>query len=113
MLGPIRKFSTSIYAKILLGIIVIPFVFWGMGSSFTGGSKNVIVVIGEEKYSVQEFVDFISRNTPKSKKISSNKIEEYLPIFIAEKVIENEVNYYKINLSNKSLGKLIKHQKKE
>ena len=49
MLGPLRKFSTSIYAKILLGIVIIPFVFWGMGSSFRGGDKNIIVVIEKEK----------------------------------------------------------------
>ena len=53
MLGSIRKFSTSIYAKILLGIIVIPFVFWGMGTSFTGGNKNVIVQIDKEKFSTE------------------------------------------------------------
>ena len=45
MLSSIRKFSKTIYAKVLLGIVVIPFVFWGMGSNFIGGSKNVIVVI--------------------------------------------------------------------
>ena len=53
MLGSFRKFSGSIYAKILLGIIIIPFVFWGMGSSITGGRKNVVVVIDKEKYSIQ------------------------------------------------------------
>ena len=41
MLSSIRKFSTSIYAKILLGIIIIPFVFWGMGSVFSGGNTNI------------------------------------------------------------------------
>ena len=48
MLGPIRKFSSTIYAKILLSIIVIPFVFWGMGNVFGGGSKNIVVVIDDE-----------------------------------------------------------------
>jgi peptidyl-prolyl cis-trans isomerase D len=60
MLGPLRKFSSSIYAKILLGIIVIPFVFWGMGSSFIGGNKNIIVVIEKEKYSVEELENFLN-----------------------------------------------------
>ena len=40
MLGSLRTFTSSIYAKILMGIIIIPFVFWGMGSSFVGGNKN-------------------------------------------------------------------------
>ena len=61
MLGSFRKFSGSIYAKILLGIIIVPFVFWGMGSSITGGSKNVVVVIDKEKYSIQHFGNFIKR----------------------------------------------------
>ena len=60
MLSSIRKFSTSIYAKILLVIVVIPFVFWGMGTSFRGGNKNVVVVIDEEKFSTQEFATFVN-----------------------------------------------------
>ena len=58
MLGQIRKFSSSIYAKILMVIIIIPFIFWGMGSNFGGGSKNVIVIIDKEKYSAQAFINF-------------------------------------------------------
>ena len=54
MLSSIRKFSTSIYAKILLGIVVIPFVFWGMGTSFRGGNKNVVVVIDNDKLKLED-----------------------------------------------------------
>ena len=111
MLAPIRKFSSSIYSKILLGIIIIPFVFWGMGSSFTGGSKNIIVLIDKEKYSTQEFVDFIRKFTPPDKEINDEQIEEFLSFFIGENLIKKEVDNYKIKLSNDSLGKLIKHQK--
>ena len=111
MLGPIRKFSTSIYAKILLGIVVIPFVFWGMGSSFTGGNKNIIVTIDKEKYSSQDFVNYIKKFASSDNKISSSQIEELLSIFIGEKLIEKEVEYYEIKLSDKSLSRLIKHQK--
>ncbi len=111
MLASIRKFSTSIYAKILLGIVIIPFVFWGMGSSFTGGSKNIIVLIDKEKYSTQEFVDFIRKFTPPDEEINDEQIEEFLSFFIGENLIKKEVDNYKIQLSNDSLGKLIKHQK--
>ena len=71
MLGSIRKFSTSIYAKILLGIVIIPFVFWGMGSAFTSGSKNIVVIIDKEKYSTQNFINFIQKNTKGEEKINS------------------------------------------
>ena len=59
MLSSIRKFSTSIYAKILLGIVIIPFVFWGMGSNFVGGNKNIILTIDKDKYSIQDFASYI------------------------------------------------------
>ena len=96
MLGSIRKFSKTIYAKILLGIVVIPFVFWGMGSSFVGGNKNVIVVIDKEKYSVQEFTNFIQKYAPIDQKINANLIDKFLSDFIGEKLIEKEAERFDI-----------------
>ena len=75
MLSSIRKFSTSIYAKILLGIIVIPFVFWGMGTSFRGGNKNVVVVIEKEKFSTEEFANFVNSYRISNQKINSQNID--------------------------------------
>ena len=49
MISSFRKFSSSIYAKIFLFIVAIPFVFWGMGPVFTGGNLNTIVKIGKNK----------------------------------------------------------------
>ena len=111
MLGPIRKFSTSIYAKILLGIIIIPFVFWGMGSNFKGGNKNVIVVIDKDKYSVESFINFIKKFKNPSQKINFNQIEQYLGSFINEKVIEKEAEYLGIKISDVTLSRLIKNEK--
>ena len=111
MLRSIRKFSTSVYAKILMGIIIIPFVFWGMGSNFFGGNKNVIVVIEKEKYSIQNFVDYIQRLSSSNQKIKSNQIEEFLSTFIGEQLIKNEIDYFGFKLSDKSLSRLIRYQK--
>ena len=111
MLGSIRKFSTTIYAKILLGIIIIPFIFWGMGGSLSGGNKNVIVKIENEKYSKQEFADFIRKTSPLNKKIGSEDIERFLSSFIGEKIIEKEVENLNIKLSDDSLSKIIKSHK--
>ena len=86
MLSSIRKFSSSIYAKILLVIIVIPFVFWGMGTSFTGGNKNVVVVIEEEKFSTKEFANFVNSYRNYDEKINSQKIDELLSVFIGNKL---------------------------
>ena len=109
MLGSIRKFSTSIYAKVLLGIIIIPFVFWGMGP-LTGGNKNIIVTIEKEKYSIQQFNNFMQRIAVK--KIEANHVDKLLYKFIGEKLMELEIKNLGIKLSDKSLSKLIKNQKK-
>ena len=111
MIGALRKFSGSIYAKILMGIIIIPFVFWGMGSNFVGGSKNVIVVIDKEKYSVQEFFNFVQKFASPNQKIETDQIEKFLSSFIGEKLMEKEVEHFGIKLSDNSLSKLIKSQK--
>ncbi len=111
MLGSIRKFSTSIYAKILLGIVIIPFVFWGMGSSFVGGNQNVIATIDKEKLSTNEFANFVSSYKKKDDKISSTEIDQLLSAYIGDKLIEMEYENYGILLSDKSLRELIRNQK--
>ena len=45
MLSKIRTFSKSKFAGVFVGIIIIPFVFWGMGSVFSGGNKNNVAKI--------------------------------------------------------------------
>ena len=107
MLSSIRKFSTSIYAKILLGIVVIPFVFWGMGSSFTAGNKNVVVIIDKEKFSTQEFANFVKSYQNVNEKLSSEKIDQLLSNFIGNKIIEIEYKNFNIKLTDNSLSKLI------
>tara|TARA_Y100000590_G_scaffold412222_1_gene506981 strand:+ start:1216 stop:2664 length:1449 start_codon:yes stop_codon:yes gene_type:complete len=111
MISAIRKFSTTIYAKILLGIVVIPFVFWGMGSSFTGGNKNVIVQIDDNKFPIQEFANFVSSHQVSGQKINAEIIDRLLSVYIGDKLIEMESEYFGIRLSDNSLSKLIMNQK--
>ena len=108
MLGPIRRFSTSIYAKVLLAVIIIPFVFWGMGG-LKSGNKNIVVIIDKEKYTSQQFTNFINRTA--TSKVEAAQIEGLLSAFIGEKLIEKEIEYFGIKLNDSSLAKLIKHQK--
>jgi len=111
MIGTLRKFSTSIYSKILLGIIVIPFVFWGMGSGFRDGDKNIVVTIDKDKFSAKDFVAYVKKFTPQNQKIDAAQIESLLSKFIGEQLIINETKKFNIYLSDKSLSKLIKNQK--
>ena len=86
MLGAIRKFSSSIYAKIFLVIVIMPFIFWGMGPVFQGGKKNVVFEIGNEKTSTKEFIDYIKYNNA-SNSLDKKDIERLLSDFIREKII--------------------------
>ena len=86
MLEKIRNFSKSIFAKILLVIIIIPFVFWGMGGVFRGGNTNNIVEINNYNISTQDFIDHINNLSINEEiireKINENILEEILTLFI-------------------------------
>ena len=49
MATSIGKLSKSFFIKLLVGIIILPFVFWGMGDVFRGGNQNVIATIDSKK----------------------------------------------------------------
>ena len=71
MLNNIRNFSKTWFAKILLVIIIIPFVFWGMGGVFSGGNTNNIAKINNKSISTQDFMDHLN-----SSRISLETIKE-------------------------------------
>ena len=113
MLGLIRKFSSSIWAKIFLIIVAIPFIFWGMGPVFQGGKINTIAEIGNEKISTDEFINYIKYDASRryDGKIDEKLIEKLLIDFVGEKLIEFEIEELDIIISEKSLGELIKNEK--
>ena len=110
MLGRIRKFSSSIFAKIFLVLIAIPFIFWGMGDLFSGGTQKTIAKIGEEKISTNEFIEYINLNSGTEKDLNSNIIQKMLSDFIGEKIIEKEIKDLNIIISDFSLSKIIKNE---
>ena len=113
MLRAIRKFSSSIYAKIFLILIAIPFVFWGMGPVFQGGKQSTIAEIGNEKISMKEFVEYIRYNAPDQDfgALDKKLIEKLLFNYIGEKLIALEIKKHHIKLSDMSLSKIIKNHK--
>jgi len=94
MLRTLRKFSSSIFAKIFLLLIAIPFIFWGMGPVFQGGKQNIIAEIGNEKISTQEFVDYVRYNAPNPdfETLDKNSIEKLLYNLIGELVAKMSAN---------------------
>ena len=59
MLNKLRNFTKTKLATVLIGIIVIPFVFWGMGGVFQGGNTNNIAKIKNVNISTEDFFDHI------------------------------------------------------
>ena len=112
MLNNIRNFSKTWLAKILLVIIVIPFVFWGMGGVFSGGNTNNIAKINNKSISTQDFMDHlnssrISLETIKEN-IENNILEEILAELISKKMIQLEEQNLNLIISDKILKKKIK-----
>ena len=60
MIRNLRNFSKTKFAGILVGIIIIPFVFWGMGSVFSGGNTNNIAKINNKSISTQDFMNHLN-----------------------------------------------------
>ena len=61
MFRSIGKYSKSFFLKLLVGIIILPFIFWGMGDIFRGGNQNVIATVDSEKIGTQEFINYVNR----------------------------------------------------
>ena len=79
MISKIKEYSKSFFVKVLVGIITLPFIFWGMGDIFSGGSQNVVAKIDSEKISTQEFINYVRMlniNEKDREKIINNNILE-------------------------------------
>ena len=113
MLTSIGKFSKSFFVKLLVGIIILPFVFWGMGDVFRGGNQNVIASIDSEKISTQEFVDYLRRLNLNEEQIKNlpktDLIEKILSEYIGKKVMALEIEKLGISVNDNSLRNIIKN----
>jgi len=115
MISSFRNFAKTKFAGLLVFIMIIPFVFWGMGSMFSSGNTNTIAKINKESISTQEFIDYLNNSGIPQKTIrdnlSNNIIEELLSNLISTKLIELEVKNFNVIISEKSLLKKIKENK--
>ena len=115
MIGSLRNFAKTKIAGVFVFIIIIPFVFWGMGSMFTSGNTNNIAEINKIKISTQDFMDFINeskiqQNTIKEN-LDKNIIEELLSGLISTTLLELEINNFDMRFTELVLLKNIKANK--
>ena len=112
MITSIGKYSKSFFIKLLVGIIILPFVFWGMGDVF-----EVVIKIDSlhdsEKVSTQEFVDYLRTLNLNNEQIKNlNKtdlIEKILSEYIGKRVMNLEIEKLGITVNDNSLRKIIKN----
>ena len=115
MATSIGKLSKSFFVKILVGIIILPFVFWGMGDVFRGGNQNVVATVDSNKISTQEFVNYINRlnlNEEQVKNLSkTDLVEQILSDYIGKKVMSLEIEKLGVVVSDNALRDIIKNDK--
>ncbi len=115
MINSFRNFAKTKFAGILVFIMIIPFVFWGMGGMFSSGNTNTIAKINKVNISTQEFIDYInSSGIPEStirEKLNDNIIEEILSGLVSSTLLELEIKDYNLIISESTLSKKIKNNK--
>ena len=115
MIGAFRNFAKTKFAGILVFIMIIPFVFWGMGSMFSSGNTNSIVKINETNISTEEFIDYLNNSgIPQDtirENLNDNIIEELLSGLISTKILDLEIEEYDLIISKETLLKMIKRNK--
>ena len=115
MATSIGKLSKSFFVKLLVGIIILPFVFWGMGDVFRGGNQNVIATIDSKKISTQEFVNYLRRLNLNEEQIKNlpktDLVEKVLSEYIGRKVMALEIESSGITINDNSLRNIIKNDK--
>ena len=115
MISSFRNFAKTKFAGLLVFIMIIPFVFWGMGSMFNSGNTNTIAKINKTNISTQEFIDYLNRSgIPQEtirKNLDNNIIEELLSGLVSKTLLNLEVKDFNILFSEKTLLKKIKKNK--
>ena len=115
MLNSIKKYSKTFFFKVLVGIIILPFLFWGMGDVFSGGSQNVVAKIDSEKVSTRDFVNYLNvlnLNEQERKDLpKTDLIDQILSDYIGKKVLLLELDDLNVTLGDKSLKEIIINDK--
>ena len=115
MATSIGKLSKSFFIKLLVGIIILPFVFWGMGDVFRGGNQNVVATIESEKVNTQEFMNYIRQINLNEEQVKhlpkTNLVEQILSQYIGKKVMKLEIEKVGVHVNDNALRNIIKNDK--
>ena len=115
MISSFRKFAKTKIAGVFVGIIILPFVFWGMGSMFSSGNVNNLAKINDTNLTTKEFIDYVNQsnisNNTIRENLENNIIEELLSTLISTTLLELEIENFNIIISENTIFKKIKSNK--
>ena len=115
MINSIKKYSKTFFFKLLVGIIILPFLFWGMGDVFSGGSQNVVAKIESDKVSTRDFINYLNNlnlsETERKNLPKTDLIEKILSDYIGKKVLILELEDLNVILGDASLREMIINDK--
>ena len=115
MISSFRNFAKTKFAGLLVFIMIIPFVFWGMGGMFSSGNTNNIAKINEKNISTEEFIDYLNNSGVPQEYIRENLdkeiIQELLAGLISSTLLDLEIEKLNISISKDTLLKQIKTNK--
>ncbi len=112
MINSFRNFAKTKFAGLLVFIMIIPFVFWGMGGMFSSGNTNNVAKINNKNISTQDFINHINQsNIPEQtirENLDKNIIEELLSTLVSTTLLDLEVKDFNILISENTLFQMIK-----
>ena len=104
MLNKFKNFSKSKLGAIVVGIVALPFVFYGMGSVFQNKDVNNVAKISNYNISTKDFIRHINQTglNPDiiGKNIDKDILKELLNDLLARKFIELEVKKIGLNIED-------------
>ena len=118
MLDIVRNLVSSIFGKILLGIMVLSFALWGVGDILTSGNSQLAAKVGNQKITLDEFYTKFQKSlreynltTKSNLSLNDAKERQMHNIFLNELIYSMMVsNYAKKNgvyLNDNSLKNII------
>jgi len=112
MLNKIRNFAKTKIAGVFVGILIVPFVLWGMGGVFSSGNTNSVAKINNINISTQDFMNFLNYSNIDKQTIrdglEDDVLEQLISSLVSEKLLEMEIEDLNLVISEKALANNIK-----
>ena len=119
MLDIVRNLVSSIFGKILLGLMVLSFALWGVGDILTSGNSKLAAKVGSQKVSLEEFYNKFGRKVQELnlstgrqmtlQEAHDQNIDQFIiNELVYEKMVLEFANKNKIYLNDNILKNIIK-----